>query len=313
MLSHVLDAPSQFGEKLIHENNVVNSKGKRNLNPQFEEVAADADVLGFKIAKVVLMLVILTTNVQSVGRISGYQNVLKETPQQTSEIDRELITELLEMIDTHNVIAQSFRRYPLLFSYGEDGYQLNIPYRGRIDGFVPGRRTRVSLREFIRFQLQIKEQEDGIIHKCRRLFQQFVVDCFTMIESQRLYEIRMKQSIIRGEVLQGIEEAMRRGDDEASSIRTRVILLSSFTGGRCYMFNRYQDAMAICKHFGYPDLFLTITCNPNWPEFQRFTKRERISIAYHPDISCRVFHAKLECLLSDLKEGVFFGPLSAGM
>ncbi|XP_016178806.1 uncharacterized protein LOC107621286 [Arachis ipaensis] len=38
---------------------------------------------------------------------------------------------------------------------------------------------------------------------------------------------------------------MRRGDDEASSIGTRVILPSSFTGGRRYMFNRCQDAMAI--------------------------------------------------------------------
>ncbi|XP_072065617.1 uncharacterized protein [Arachis hypogaea] len=271
---------------------------------------------------------------------------------QTSEIDRELITELLQMIDTHNVIAQSFRRvrefyqchpseifslklhshrkvdrrtynspscdevaalivgdfdssdhghdiiYPLLFPYGENGYQLNIPYRGQVDGYVPGRRTRVSLREFICFCLQIREQEDGIIHKCSRLFQQFVVDCFTMIESQRLYEIRMKQSTIRGEVLQGIEEAMHRGDDEASSIGTQVILPSSFTGGRRYMFNHCQDAMAICKHFGYPDLFLTITCNPNWPEFQRFTERERIPIADRPNISCRVFHAKLKCLLS---------------
>ncbi|XP_015959922.1 uncharacterized protein LOC107483819 [Arachis duranensis] len=123
----------------------------------------------------------------------------------------------------------------------------------------------------------------------------------------------MKQSTIRGEVLQGIEKAMRRGDDEASSIGTRVILPSSFTGGRRYMFNHCQDAMAICKHFGYPDLFRTITCNPNWPEFQRFTERERIFIADRPDISCCVFHAKLKCLLSDLKEGVFFGPLSAGM
>ncbi|XP_057760313.1 uncharacterized protein LOC130980674 [Arachis stenosperma] len=307
---------------------------------------------------------------------------------QTSEIDKELITELLQMIDTHNVIAQSFRRvrelyechpseifslklysqrnvdrnvqcpscdevaalivgdfdssdhgrdiivrstggrlqriyethalywplqYPLLFPYGEDGYQPNIGYRGQQLGYVPGRRTRVSLREFICFRLQIREHEDGIIHKSRRLFQQFVVDCFTMIESQRLYEIRMKQSTIRGEVLQGIEEAMRRGDDEASSIGTRIILPSSFTGGRRYMFNRCQDAMAICKHFGYPDLFLTITCNPNWPEFQRFTERERIPIADRPDISCRVFHAKLKCLLNDLKEGVFFGPLNAGM
>nr|XP_025680334.1 uncharacterized protein LOC112781559 [Arachis hypogaea] len=132
-----------------------------------------------------------------------------------------------------------------------------------------------------------------------------------MIESQRLHEIRMKQRTIRGEVLQGIEEAMRRGDDEASSIGTQIILPSSFTGGRRYMFNRCQDAMTICKHFGYPDLFLTITCNPNWPEFQRFSERERIPIADRSDISCRVFHAKLKCLLSDLKEGVFFGPLNA--
>ncbi|XP_057746541.1 uncharacterized protein LOC130965799 [Arachis stenosperma] len=52
VLSHVLHAPSQFGEKLIHENDVVTSKGKRNLNPQFEEAAADADGRGFKITKV---------------------------------------------------------------------------------------------------------------------------------------------------------------------------------------------------------------------------------------------------------------------
>ncbi|RYR77545.1 hypothetical protein Ahy_A01g002052 [Arachis hypogaea] len=52
MLSHVIDAPSQYGEKLIHENHVVTSKGKRNLNPQFEEAAADVNGPGFKIAKV---------------------------------------------------------------------------------------------------------------------------------------------------------------------------------------------------------------------------------------------------------------------
>ncbi|XP_015937136.1 uncharacterized protein LOC107462959 [Arachis duranensis] len=163
------------------------------------------------------------------------------------------------------------------------------------------------MREFICFRLQMREDEDSIIHKSRRLFQQFVVVSFSMIESHRLYEIRKKQSTIRGEVLQGIEEAMRRGDTEASSIGTRVILPSS------YMFNNCQDAMAICKHFGYPDLFLTLTCNPNWPEFQRYTNRDQVPIADRPDIACRVFHAKMKCLLNDLKNGVFFGPLNAGM
>ncbi|XP_057723335.1 uncharacterized protein LOC130939233 [Arachis stenosperma] len=204
-------------------------------------------------------------------------------------------------------------QYPLIFPYGEDGYQLGIPYRDIQDINVAGRRTRVSMREFICFRLQMREDEDSIIHKSRRLFQQFVVDSFSMIESQRLYEIRKKQSTIRGEVLQGIEEAMRRGDTEASSIGTRVILPSSFTGGKRYMFNNCQDAMAICKHFGYPDLFLTLTCNPNWLEFQRYTNRDQVPIADRPDIACRVFHAKMKCLLNDLKNGVFFCPLNAGM
>ncbi|XP_029144445.1 uncharacterized protein [Arachis hypogaea] len=307
---------------------------------------------------------------------------------QSSNIDRQLIIDLTQMIDQHNPIAQSFRRvrefhenhssqmfslklfsqrerdrrvynylscdevaalvvgdfdssdtgrdvivksaigqlqriyethalywplqYPLLFPYGEDGYQLGIPYRDIQDINVAGRRTRVSMREFICFRLQMREDEDSIIHKSRRLFQQFVVDSFSMIESQRLYEIKKKQSTIR-EVLQGIEEAMRRGDTETSSIGTRVILPSSFTGGKRYMFNNCQDAMAICKHFGYPDLFLTLTCNPNWPEFQRYTNRDQVPIADRPDIACRVFHAKMKCLLNDLKNGVFFGPLNAGM
>ncbi|XP_057720181.1 replication protein A 70 kDa DNA-binding subunit A-like [Arachis stenosperma] len=52
VLSHVFYATSQYGEKLIHENHVVTSKGKRNLNLQFEEAAADADERGFKVAKV---------------------------------------------------------------------------------------------------------------------------------------------------------------------------------------------------------------------------------------------------------------------
>ncbi|KAL4276805.1 hypothetical protein AHAS_Ahas20G0243900 [Arachis hypogaea] len=131
-----------------------------------------------------------------------------------------------------------------------------------------------------------------------------------MVESQQLYEIWKKQSTIRGEFLSGIEEAMQHGDTEAYSIGTRVILPSSFTGGRRYMFNNRQEAMAICKHFGYPNLFMIMTCNPNRPEFQRYTSVDGIPIAGRLDISCRVFHVKMKCLLEDLKSGVFFGPLN---
>ncbi|XP_057755365.1 replication protein A 70 kDa DNA-binding subunit C-like [Arachis stenosperma] len=51
-LSHVLHARCQYGGKVTHDNDVVISKGKRNLNPQFEEVATVADERGSKVAKV---------------------------------------------------------------------------------------------------------------------------------------------------------------------------------------------------------------------------------------------------------------------
>ncbi|GBM96057.1 hypothetical protein AVEN_111450-1 [Araneus ventricosus] len=32
------------------------------------------------------------------------------------------------------------------------------------------------------------------------------------------------------------------------------------------MQQNYQDAMAMVRKFGRPDLFVTFTCNPSWPE-----------------------------------------------
>lgn len=41
---------------------------------------------------------------------------------------------------------------------------------------------------------------------------------------------------------------------------------SSFTAGPRYMAEKYQDAMAICRWYGNPNLFITVTANPNWVE-----------------------------------------------
>ena len=34
------------------------------------------------------------------------------------------------------------------------------------------------------------------------------------------------------------------------------------------MYQLYLDAMAIVSALGKPDLFITFTCNPKWPEIQ---------------------------------------------
>ena len=54
----------------------------------------------------------------------------------------------------------------------------------------------------------------------------------------------------------------------------KVILPSSHTGSPRYMLQNYLDAMSICKVYGYPDLFITFTCNPSWPELRGIWKKK---------------------------------------
>jgi hypothetical protein len=202
-------------------------------------------------------------------------------------------------------------QYPLLFPFGEDQYQEDIPLNSLTTSSSIHKRVRVSLRAFISYRLMERTIEDSILLKGRRLFQQFVCDLYSMIESQRLSFIRENQSKIRSDFLAGIEEAVGRGDVIASSIGSRIVLPSSFTGGRRYMFNNCQDAMAICKKFGYPDLFLTFTCNPKWSEIQRHMNKSNNYPIYRPDISCRIFQVKLERMMADFRKGKFFGRVIA--
>ena len=46
----------------------------------------------------------------------------------------------------------------------------------------------------------------------------------------------------------------------------RLIMPTSFVGGPRNMSQLYQDAMALIRKHGRPDLFITFTCNPKWPE-----------------------------------------------
>ncbi|XP_021985033.1 uncharacterized protein LOC110880914 [Helianthus annuus] len=132
-----------------------------------------------------------------------------------------------------------------------------------------------------------------------------------MIESERLFYIRRQQTHLRSETVQNIQNANNAGKKDMSKIGTRIFIPSSFTGGSRYMMQNYLDAMSLCKWFGYPDFFITITCNPNWPEVQRFLKDTTIRPEDRPDILCRIFKIKLDSITKDLKEGKLLGRVNS--
>jgi hypothetical protein len=79
------------------------------------------------------------------------------------------------------------------------------------------------------------------------------------------------------------------------------------------MAQNYQDAMAICRSYGAPDLFVTFTCNPKWEEIADALRFEPGQIAAdRPDIVSRVFKMKLDALYTEVKDGTAFGPTRGG-
>ncbi|XP_057808736.1 uncharacterized protein LOC131023211 [Salvia miltiorrhiza] len=69
--------------------------------------------------------------------------------------------------------------------------------------------------------------------------------------------------------------------------------------------------MAICKWIGYPNLFITFTCNPKWPEIVRYVEKRGLKPEDRPDIICRVFKMKLNNLINDLCKEKIFGIVRA--
>ena len=79
---------------------------------------------------------------------------------------------------------------------------------------------------------------------------------------------------------------------------------STYVGSPRALKENFEDAIAIIKKYGKPDLFITFTCNPKWRRitenlYPDQTANER------PDLVIRVFKLKLNNLFNDIfKHGV---------
>lgn len=201
--------------------------------------------------------------------------------------------------------------YPLIFTYGEDGFRLGIKKRAT-DATAKLKRQTISMRQWYVFRLQERENECHTLLHYKRLFQQFLVDGYTTIESNRLFYLRMNQKSLRSDSYDSIQQAENSGKTDMHEQGSRFVLPASFTGGARYMKNMYLNAMAICKYFGFPDYFITFMCNPKWPEITRHLQPRKLSAEDRPEILSRIFKIKLESLMTDLTDKQLLGKTSSG-
>ncbi len=74
------------------------------------------------------------------------------------------------------------------------------------------------------------------------------------------------------------------------------------------MMQAYQDAMAIVRSKGIPDVFLTFTCNPNWQEIIAELKPNQTAFECL-DLVTRVFQMKVKALLKGVAKIGWFAKI----
>ena len=212
--------------------------------------------------------------------------------------------------------SYSTLHYVLLFPRGEVGYHLNI---ATFPG--PGGRQRsekVSQRCYYAYQLHGRSNEPSTILRGGRLLQQYVVDAWASTEQSNLNWVRHHQRELRADVYQGLRDAANNSDNESPDLAQQgqqIILPSTHLGSARHMYQLFQDSMAICRFARKPDLFLTMTANPKWPEINQNLLRDEAADhqgtihcqepSDRPDIVARVFEQKKESLLKEIKQGLF--------
>ncbi|KAL5133849.1 hypothetical protein HKD37_03G007113 [Glycine soja] len=203
-------------------------------------------------------------------------------------------------------------QYPLLFLYGEDGYRAYILHRCTSSS-KKRKQNRLTMREWFAYRLQSRSNEAQTLLHSRKLFQQFIVEGYTMVESERLSYIRNNQKKLRVDKYSSLQTSLDTGTAKGLTKGKRVILPSTFVGSPRYMNQLYFDGMTICSHVGFPNLFITLTCNPNWPEIRRLLSPLNLKPTDRPDIVSRIFRLKYEHMLSDLTKGQLLGKVVAYM
>ncbi|KAL8616748.1 hypothetical protein ACOMHN_017785 [Nucella lapillus] len=146
-------------------------------------------------------------------------------------------------------------QYPLMFWAGQDGYNLQVKYtNGKV----------ISAMDFYSY-LIVERGDDNHILKYRQLLNQFLVDMFAKIETERLLYIRLNQKQLRVEKYEHLRDALNSNEGNVENLGRLVILPSSFTGGPRYMHEYTQDALTYVR----PDLFITIPAIPSGKRFNQ--------------------------------------------
>lgn len=174
--------------------------------------------------------------------------------------------------------------------------------------------SKITTNKYYRYLLFTRKNVSNILHKGCKLFQQWVVDQYLKVEAERFRFLRSKKQQEKFRISQrkGLIDAISQNKKLSKIGKKSIFLPESFVGGPRYMYKKFLDSAAIVTKFGKPSLFITFTCNKNWPEIVE-AKKTHQEAWDRPEIVNRIFHMKLNQLMQDITKKKIFGPVAAWM
>jgi hypothetical protein len=206
-------------------------------------------------------------------------------------LNSESATERLSILSSHlDPLA-----YPLIFPNGDQGWNPSLNF---------------TMLQYAQHRISIRENA-SILHLSGKLYLQWLVDVYVRIEGTRLQWVRHNQATLRVESYKGLSDHLRtRAEQDNVRNGKCVVLPSTFINSPRNMLAKYNDAMAIVRKYGKPDLFVTVTANPKWHEIED-NLYEGQEAWMRPELVVRVFHQKLKELMSDITDRCIFGAVAA--
>jgi Helitron helicase-like domain at N-terminus len=213
----------------------------------------------------------------------------------------------MEFIHDHHA-GYAPLHYVLLFPYGTDGWTYGIQLHVATPPNRPEHEKHVTQVQYYSYRLHTREDEFPIIQCGGRLFQQWICDMWVSTDQNRLRWVETHQPELRAALYSGLEDAVGSSETDVNlhDIGHRVVLPSSYVGGPRYMNQRFQDAIALARHYHGFDLFITFTCNAQWADLTNALLPGQ-SAADRPDLIVRVFNLYKTALIDELTKKSIFG------
>ena len=173
-------------------------------------------------------------------------------------------------------------QYILLFPHGDFGFSLNFKESCNL----------LTMRAYYAYLLSYRPSDFNHLLRSKMLTNAFVADMGGKIEQARLNFHNNHQKELRADKYKDFRKKMHDSNFECSKTGRKVILNSTLTGSARYYNELKLDALACVQEYHSPCLFITATCNTNWPEIKESMLPGDESW-HRQDINARVFYIKI--------------------